>query len=1722
MSKKVFVIFFLSLFLYGGLVFLFSDRIFSYSPQETHNPLTEETARFYNLNYEINLTSQEIEWLVKGGIEEDTPNRWVNHFYDPYNNIGWQGNLTSKQWAQDSKTQSGYSVGDNSWQKAIHYYLNGEKLKAYKSLGHILHLIQDLTVPAHTRNDTHALPNDPEPYERWAKALPKEKYNFSDSLLVEGTKPKELSSVSDYFDELANYTNRYFFSKDTIPERSDQKVFSKYPLGPKIIKMDGQWGYGVDENGRGFKSAKLTQEGKWEVDDPYILIDYWNRLAPKSIIYGAGVINLFHQEIEKIRGGEKPIPEIYQEGGIKGAVGKTKIFVSSWINSAIGYIKYATVYNSKEIENKIKEEINDFSKDFEYLFSKLNLFGASITSTVSSKNGQKINVPTSTPIPEMKLQIKPQEENKKMGANDIQDTLDDITERLDILSQRAGDNNQKNITNSLLPTITPAPTLAPTPAPTPTPIPTSTPAPTPTFIPTPTPSLLAPKILINEIQTASLESTNDEFIELHNPNDQSIDISSWSIQRATSSSTIYKKNFTDGSVISGRGYFVITNNAANQNLVNLTNMSHSSFDLTDDNTVFLVKNQEKIENGQDADIVDEVGYGQPYSSEVSPAPNPEKGWSIERRDKQDTDNNYQDFILLSSPTPKGQVITAIQSSGGGSEINIDNPIDSADPESPIILITEIQVESTEGTNDEFIELYNPNSEEEDISSLSIQRATSSGTIYKKNFTDGSVIPAHGYFLIVNSQADQSLLSLADMTHNSFGITGGNTIFLVKNQEKITFGTEETIIDKVGYSNAFAPEGNSADIPLAGQSLERKINVDIQEYQDTNDNLNDFKIQNCPNPKNQVIICYSAPNLAPTPTPTSTPTPTPTPVPTPIPTPTPISTPTPAPTPTPISTPTPTPTPTATPTPVSTPIPTPTPTPTFIPTPTPTPTLTPTPTPTPPPIDDLSAQTGDSRGEIILNWTTPEEGASKIIEYQVKYSEEKITEDNWNSTSTIGIIYNLSIPDNPGDEENVIISDLMPGDNYYFAVKYKDELNNISPASNSSKAQVNAIVDHIVINEIQISGQSSKDEFIELYNPTENDIDLSGWKLTRKTESGENEYYLVSSTSFKGVIPKQDYFLITPPAGYTGLGADLYYSSTSYGIASDNTVLLYNQNGELVDKIGMGRAQDAENLSFPQNPLSSQSVERKIDGWDSDNNSEDFKLSTAPTPKSAPPIVIIEDTTDYLICMSNSVPGTTYYNLKIGWQSPNPDLDFYQVQYRKNDADWQNWIPQTIETNKDLRVPYSLLNDNIYYFRAKGQDKEGNQGNWVETEVNLRIPIVINEVALFGTNATSTPSVIDQWVELYNRTDEDIDITDWRLSSGNSSGSTLDFKLQGIIPANGYFVLEKGNNKVISDIMADQIFTGSIGNGYFKLLDKNFKFIDQFYIPSGGWPKNKFLEDGNYYSMERISLYSFGSDEENWKINNGQIINGEDRDGNLIYGTPGQQNSNYQLYTSYGLSFVENTTLRKSLSPYYFRGDVWVFENTTLTIEPGVIIEFYYDSRPSGLMVDGVLKAVGTIEEPIIFDSFKKSIPWMGLYFSKKSFGSELENTVIRHGGNSWGASGGAGIKIEDTSIFLKNSIFEENYRQGLWLKNSSSTIDYVEFRSHNQAPSGNKGKAVYLQGGNPTIKNSTFKNNYYGIYIISEGNPVLENLSFGTDDEKNTCEIYKTGKCYKYEELSSP
>src|SRR3989344_107395 len=231
-------------FLLAFLFFLLSSGLaFAYSESTTHPGLTDEIIDLFNLYYQNLEISDEYKELVKkGSTDEDSNIRMMHHFYDPVYNRGielagikWQ---SSKDWSQDTMGQASLldqvfagsltsyfgSEADHSWDRAIYEYAWGDKERGIKDLGHILHLIEDASVPDHTRNDPHPPAfSFGSPYEAWTSQFDSEKLDgLAKFLHGVSRKPVAFSDLQGYFDSMALYSNNNFFSKDTTPDKNNE------------------------------------------------------------------------------------------------------------------------------------------------------------------------------------------------------------------------------------------------------------------------------------------------------------------------------------------------------------------------------------------------------------------------------------------------------------------------------------------------------------------------------------------------------------------------------------------------------------------------------------------------------------------------------------------------------------------------------------------------------------------------------------------------------------------------------------------------------------------------------------------------------------------------------------------------------------------------------------------------------------------------------------------------------------------------------------------------------------------------------------------------------------------------------------------------------------------------------------------------------------------------------------------------------------------------------------------------------------------------------------------------------------------------------------------------------------------------------------------------------------------------------------------------------------
>jgi hypothetical protein len=178
--------------------------------------------------------------------------------------------------------------------------------------------------------------------------------------------------------------------------------------------------------------------------------------------------------------------------------------------------------------------------------------------------------------------------------------------------------------------------------------------------------------------------------------------------------------------------------------------------------------------------------------------------------------------------------------------------------------------------------------------------------------------------------------------------------------------------------------------------------------------------------------------------------------------------------------------------------------------------------------------------------------------------------------------------------------------------------------------------HVVISEVFYDESSTdNNEFCELYNPLDSDIDIGGWKLKAFNQAG----VLKTTTTFPGgaIITAHKFYLIgeknplnSSDWGGTEISPDWLRGGSNWQNGPDDYLVLEDSGGNYIDGVRWGHEDGNNPLPIPDVPdnntapdaAAGKSIERKsLDvGYapcqDTDNNSVDFFKQDTPAPKNS--------------------------------------------------------------------------------------------------------------------------------------------------------------------------------------------------------------------------------------------------------------------------------------------------------------------------------------------------------------------------------------------------------------------------------------------------------------------------------------------------------------------------
>lgn len=190
----------------------------------------------------------------------------------------------------------------------------------------------------------------------------------------------------------------------------------------------------------------------------------------------------------------------------------------------------------------------------------------------------------------------------------------------------------------------------------------------------------------------------------------------------------------------------------------------------------------------------------------------------------------------------------------------------------------------------------------------------------------------------------------------------------------------------------------------------------------------------------------------------------------------------------------------------------------------------------------------------------------------------------------------------------------------------------------------------------------------------------------------------------------------------------------------------------------------------------------------------------------------------------------------------------------------------------------------------------------------------------------------------------------------------------------------------------------------------------------------------------------------------------------------------QTYVSGGI--YSNTTWTKDGNPYIVTGDVVVFSDVELTIEPGVLVKF---DAGTGIEFRGDLRAIGTIQDTIVFTS-NLSSPGIGSWKGFEVIGTTsplgVGDQILMEYCKGMYAGTFADLDYAYHGPYVfKHCYFAFNDQVNEDGGIPSTTFEDCTFVSNNDA-------LVY--GDNTRVSNSSFINNVNGV----DGFQIIENCFF--------------------------
>ncbi len=143
---------------------------------------------------------------------------------------------------------------------------------------------------------------------------------------------------------------------------------------------------------------------------------------------------------------------------------------------------------------------------------------------------------------------------------------------------------------------------------------------------------------------------------------------------------------------------------------------------------------------------------------------------------------------------------------------------------------------------------------------------------------------------------------------------------------------------------------------------------------------------------------------------------------------------------------------------------------------------------------------------------------------------------------------------------------------------------------------------LFISEIQIEGSNPSECYVKIYNPSEKELDISGYRLRKKTSTGKD--YSLRVFPKESYIKGGDYFIWASSKNENfpkEVGADV---SSKQSISYDNSIAIFDDKKNIIDAVSWGDSENPYSLENKvENPNEDQIIKKE--------EGEDFYLYPPP-------------------------------------------------------------------------------------------------------------------------------------------------------------------------------------------------------------------------------------------------------------------------------------------------------------------------------------------------------------------------------------------------------------------------------------------------------------------------------------------------------------------------------